>query len=406
MTRSTLQRLSTIAELRETWHQFWRHARKQTSTGVDRTTPAQFSGKLESNLRLVHHQLLTGYQFSALVAHPVPKPDGKKDRIICIPTVQDRLVQRLIGGYLLTRAQRLGIVNDASYGFIRSTSTTRRGVAAARDRAITLRRENPWAYKSDIMSFFDRIPRNFLFDKVVRSIRTPSIHALLHDAIHCEIDVSLPAIRRKVKDAGIKTGLGVRQGMPLSPFFANIVLKNFDQKFLSRGFHLVRYADDFVVFVREERDCHEVDRLARDVLGELGFEIPELGDASGKTMLCQPNESVEFLGMALTPEPGGNYSLKITLHQLEKIRRRLNQLKDLEYLRSQKINMINLTRLLENRIGGYRSAYAKAANLEDLNAILEKARKEVLTNIFVTIFGGDAVTNLTTSQKQFLSLED
>jgi retron-type reverse transcriptase len=107
---------------------------------------------------------------------------------------------------------------------------------------------HPWAYKSDISAFFDRIPRDELFDAVKRSVRTPSLNDLLRRAIDCEIDTRDPAIWRKVNAAGIVNGLGVRQGMPLSPLFANILLKEFDRVFLSRGHSLVRYAHDFIVF--------------------------------------------------------------------------------------------------------------------------------------------------------------
>ena len=408
MTKCTLESLATFPKLVAAWQEYWRDVRTQRSSGVDGVTPAHFNHGLQRNLHALRLQLLQGYRFDLLVAHPVPKPDGKKDRIICVPTVRDRLVQRLVGAHLSVRGERLGIVNDVSYGFVRSTDGKPRGVGAALGRAIGLRRQYPWAYKSDISSFFDRIPRDILFDKVVRTLRTPSLNKILHGAINCEIDVGRPAIRRKVQRAGIKPGQGVRQGMPLSPFFANIILKDFDRKFLSKGFHLVRYADDFIVLAQSEVECTQVDIAARNILGKLGFDIPEIGDAGGKTRICEPDQSVDFLGLSLAPVTGGDYALMITPAQLEKIKRTLYQLKDLDYLQREGINIINLSRTLENKIGGYRSAYpAKlVANSDDLINILDRAKAEIFTNIFGSIFGHKAIARLNQSEKRFLCLDN
>ena len=406
MTRSSLENLATTSNLRTVWYEFWRNARRQESSGVDNETPGNFNQYLERNLYALRKQIIAGYKFSPLVAHAIPKPDGKRDRIVCVPTVRDRIVQRAVGKHLSDRAKRLGIENDASFGFIRSSSKSPRGVAAARDRAVSLRREHGWAYKSDITSFFDRIPRHDLFELIKRTLRTPSLEKLLCAAIECEIDESNPYVKRKVRKAGILPGHGVRQGMPLSPLFANIILKEFDRKLLSREFQLVRYADDFIVLADSESQCHEVDKLARGVLGNLGFEIPKIGNDDSKTSISAPDEPVEFLGLSLTPTKKG-YSLLVTKHQLDNIARNLHLLKDLKQLQKQKIDITNLLRTLENKIGGYRSAYSSrvVANSDELDEILEKARATVLHEIFCDIFGRDSVSQLNRNQKRFLGLE-
>ena len=287
-------------------------------------TPADFNCDRDRNLHRIGSQLLEGYRFGDLVAHPVPKPDGKKEGIICVPTVRDRLVQRVIGAHLSIRVQRIGALNEASFGFIKG-----RGAPQARDRAIALRRMHPWAYKSDISAFFDRIPRDELFDTVKRSVRTPSLNDLLRRAIDCEIDTRDPAIWRKVNAAGIVNGLGVRQGMPLSPLFANILLKEFDRVFLSRGHSLVRYAHDFIVFADNERECLAADKLAISVLANIGLELPPLLGHGGKTQIRPPDRYVEFLGLSLDLSSSGNYELLITRGQLEYIKQNIGLLNNL-----------------------------------------------------------------------------
>lgn len=406
MAKNVLDRLATFPKLRDVWGRFWRHASKKQSSGIDGITAAGFNANQARNLQSLQSQLRHEYRFDRLVAHPVPKPDGKKDRIICVPTIRDRLVQRLIGEYLSDHGKRYGIENDASYGFIRTTSEKRRGVGAARDRAIKLRCAHPWAYKSDITAFFDRIPREDLLEIVKRTIRTPSLYPLLEGAINCEIDTGSPSIRRKVEDAGIKKGVGVRQGMPLSPFFANLILKDFDRIMLSKSVALVRYADDFIAFADTEEQCKKIDSLARNILGEMDFEIPEIGDASGKTRICSPDESIDFLGLALSPLPDQKYDLLITKRQLNKISQDLFRFKDLNHLQKENLNVMELSGVLERKIGGYRSAYPSSiiANADELTSILDRAKTEVFIKVFTKIFGHKAVSQLTRTQRDFLCL--
>ena len=51
---------------------------------------------------------------------------------------------------------------------------------------------------------------------------------------------------------------GSPQGGPLSPLLSNILLDDLDQELERRGLKFVRYADDFVIFVRSERSAHRV----------------------------------------------------------------------------------------------------------------------------------------------------
>ena len=51
---------------------------------------------------------------------------------------------------------------------------------------------------------------------------------------------------------------GTMQGGPLSPLLANILLDDLDKELESRGLNFVRYADDFLVFVRSPVSARRV----------------------------------------------------------------------------------------------------------------------------------------------------
>lgn len=402
MTASSLQRLASVPKLRATWKVFWRASGTQRTSGVDGITPRQFNRNVDRHLERIRRELLAGYRFSLLRGHPVLKKNGKSWRIICIPTVQDRIVQRLVAGHLTEKADRLGIINEVSYGFIPTSTGKRRGHIAARDTAVAVRCNHKWAYKSDISSFFDRIPRDELVKQTVSALRTPSLKPLIEGAVSCEIDESDRAVARIAQANGIVRGLGVRQGMPLSPMFANIILRSFDEGMTKQGIQMVRYADDFIVLADSEDECHQVDTFARNLLSPLGLELPPLGHKNSKTYIAHPDDDIEFLGLALTPDGFGSYKLLVTNDQLKNIGRTINRLKDIEQLVQEGIDLTGLVRRVENRTGGYLAAYKDAHNIDELRNVLENSRNGILRSVFVKAFGERAVHALSSNMRKFL----
>ncbi len=51
---------------------------------------------------------------------------------------------------------------------------------------------------------------------------------------------------------------GAMQGVPLSPLLANILLDDLDKELEKRGLPFVRYADDFIIFVKSEAAAHRL----------------------------------------------------------------------------------------------------------------------------------------------------
>ena len=80
-----------------------------------------------------------------------------------------RVVQRTIAAYL-TENKKLPIYNSSSFGFLRDL-----GTKAAIDAAADHRRSYDWCLKTDIESFFDRIPRQYLKTRLVKALGDHSL---------------------------------------------------------------------------------------------------------------------------------------------------------------------------------------------------------------------------------------
>jgi len=92
---------------------------------------------------------------------------------------------------------------------------------------------------------------------------------------------------------------GIPQGGGISPLLANVYLHGFDKRMLSKGYGLVRYADDFVVLCKDIREAKDAHKDAVDIIeGELGLKLHEFSeDTTGKTKIIRPTQNkFEFLG--------------------------------------------------------------------------------------------------------------
>jgi RNA-directed DNA polymerase len=280
-------KLLSKAKLRNAWQKSRDNTIKAGRPGIDGVSAQHFAARLDTNLQTLTETLRNGtYGPSRLRAVLIPKPNSEKFRLICIPTIRDRIVQRTIVDYLVEN-KKFPIYNSSSYGFIKG-----RGTQSAIARAVVLRSKYDWCLKTDIEAFFDRIPRAYLKDRVNASLRANSLAPLIEKIIDCEIKEDRLLKPRLLKQ-GIKPGVGVRQGMPLSPILANLVLAEFDREVERADIEMVRYADDILIFFASKAAANEGHDLIKTKLKHLNLEIPELADRT-KTELKGPQEPVDF----------------------------------------------------------------------------------------------------------------
>ncbi len=85
--------------------------------------------------------------------------------------------------------------------------------------------------------------------------------------------------------------IGILQGSPLSPLFANIYLHPFDKAMTRSGMRLVRYADDLLLLCRSEGRAQHACEYAQKHLGRLKLAVNPK-----KTQIAHFDTGVEFLG--------------------------------------------------------------------------------------------------------------
>ncbi len=395
---TAIKEISSNYSLERAWNNLLHNAssRGRNTRGIDGLSINDFSLRLDRYLHEISAAIRSpsGYQFSPLITALLPKPNGKT-RVICIPTVADRIVQRSIVDFLTT-ADKCGIINTVSYGFIKG-----RSVKTAGRKAKKLRQRHRWAYKADIAKFFDSIPRPSLFTSVKKVVKQHSLHKLLQQAISCEISELDPRRMKKIREAGLAHGVGVRQGMPLSPIFANIMLRDFDRHIELEGINMVRYADDLIVLCDSEDECVKVHRDFVSELSKIGLTIPDPGTGS-KTVIYNPSESAEFLGVGLVPN-GTGFSLDILSAQTTKIYQVIQSIANFDTLAKEGVTIGRFGQKLDGVISGYLAAYDYCDNYKQFEQGIASAKKKALQALYEDGLGL-SLASMTDSQRFFLGV--
>ena len=249
MSKSALRTVASPDYLKVVWKEMYDNTlpRKRNSKGRDGISINSFQEHKKEFIKRISDDIKNSrYSFWDLAPIFLPKSDGK-ERLICVPVVQDRLVQRAILKFLYDNGCRAE--TNISYGFVKG-----RNVSKALKEAVRLRRKKGFVYKADISSFFDNVSREGLEERVKRKVKHRSLHDLLVSTISLEVATATKAEGKRIRRQGLVLGKGVRQGMPISPFFANLILERFDNHLISRGFSVIRYADDIIAF--SDGDSH------------------------------------------------------------------------------------------------------------------------------------------------------
>lgn len=335
-------------------------------------------------------------KYSPQALHPIliPKPDGTS-RLICIPSIQDRLVQQLILEYIKKEyPDKYKIATD--YDF--SSKKEEGGAIRARSVALDFRNQYSHVLKTDISAFFDNLDRKIIKKNVDNQIDIKDIDFLLEKIIN--IDIKLPSPNsielREFEFLKSKKGKGIRQGMPMSSFLASLYLYDFDKFMNTQNIRYVRYADDLIVFCSSYKNAKQNLSLIKDELIKIHLTVPDLEDQT-KTQIVK-NKSIDFLGLEFR-YTGTRFKSFIPNSTFEKVNLKLLNYDSLNKNIKRKKNFPEVIQDINYITNGYKAAFSDACNISELDKEITETKTQVFSKLMSSI--GIDIKNLSSRQKKF-----
>jgi RNA-directed DNA polymerase len=302
--------------------------RNRGAPGPDGLTITQFEFWARENWPTVRQQLLDGtYQPSPVRRKSIPK-DGGGERLLGIPNVLDRLIQQAICQVLVPIFDPE--FSESSFGFRPGRSAH----GAAKRVQQIIRQGHRHCVDVDLSKFFDRVQHDVLMSRVSRKVHDRRLLRLIGRYLRAGVMVS-----------GVlqPTDEGAPQGGPLSPLLSNILLDDLDKELERRGLKFVRYADDFVIFVRSERSAKRVfTSVQRYLTRRLKLVVNEQKSS------VRPARGCEYLGFTFV---GNRVTIKAAPKKLKAFKRRVRELTGRSRGISMQRRLTDLNRYLRGWIG-------------------------------------------------------
>ena len=282
----------------------WRKVKaNRGAPGPDGITIDDFPETFRHHLPETRRQLLEGtYQPGPARRKSIPKPDGSL-RHLGIPNVIDRLIQQAILQILTPIFDPS--FSESSFGFRPGRSAH----GAIKQIQSTIRSGYRWCVDMDLSKFFDRVQHDVLMARVSRQVHDRRLLKLIGRYLRAGVMV----------DCHLQPSAeGTMQGGPLSPLLANVLLDDLDKELESRGLRFVRYADDFLIFVRSELAASRVfTSVERYLTRTLKLIVNR-----DKSRVCR-TDGVEFLGYAFVGLGG---KIRVSEKNVKKFKQRASEI--------------------------------------------------------------------------------
>ncbi len=231
----------------------------------------------EKQYLLVVERLLRGEGLSIPTKHLVNKMGSGKKRVVYSFEDDEMNVLKCLS-FLLYRFD--STLSPNCYSF-------RRGLTAhdaIHDILRATNRHHLWAYKVDIHNYFNSISIPMLLP-ILRELlaEDPILYRFFEQILTEECAIFKGEIVREEH--------GVMAGTPISPFLANIYLKEVDRYFAENDVIYARYSDDIILFAPDFESLSQQIGTLKDFLYHYQLEInPE------KEQIYRPDEPFEYLG--------------------------------------------------------------------------------------------------------------
>lgn len=243
-----LDRVADPVELADAWKRVLGNDAEdeRLSAGVRR-----FAADADAQLAQLAAELVSGdYRPRSLTEISIPKDDGG-ERILHVPTVRDRVVERAVLAVLTP-------LLDPMFG------------------------PSSYAYRPGL-GVLDAVQE-------VARLRDEGLRWVV-------VDLLLARAARRSGARGSRRVRGLPQGSSLSPLLANLALAYVDDQLRLAGFPVVRYADDLTIAAASRDEAWEALRVAAAAVEEIGMRL-----GGEDTAVMSFDEGFAFLGEDFGPK--------------------------------------------------------------------------------------------------------
>lgn len=250
-----------------------RVAENRGAPGADRVSIARFARNWEQNLRRLQELAAADrYRPGRLRRVSIPKSGGGQ-RLLTIPTVADRVLQRALLNVVDDRWERRFLA--CSHGY-----RPGRGVRTALAEVLRFRNYGMgWVAEADIDDCFASLDHSLLRAFLAEEIADPRALALIDDWL---------ALGR----ADTHPDRGIALGMPISPLLCNIYLHRLDWALVRGRWAVVRYADDFIICCHTRQQAEQALSVTSEILAGLRLRLEP-----SKSRVSSFDEGFDFLGI-------------------------------------------------------------------------------------------------------------
>lgn len=318
----------------------WRQVKgNRGAPGPDGMTIKQFEVWARENWPAVRQQLLDGTYQPAPVRRKSISKEGGGERLLGIPNVLDRLIQQAICQVLTPVFDPY--FSESSFGF----RPNRSAHGATKQVQKIIRQGHTHCVDVDLSKFFDRVQHDVLMSCVSRKVHDGRLLRLIGRYLRAGV---------MVEGVLQPTDEGAPQGGPLSPMLSNILLDDLDKELERRGLRFVRYADDFMIFVKSQRSAERVfASVQRFLTQQLKLVVNEQKSCVRESRGC------EFLGFTFV---GKQVTIKVAPKKLKAFKHRIKELTG----RSRGISMQRRLTDLNRYVRGWIGYFGLARQLDDI----------------------------------------
>lgn len=213
--------------------------RNKGTAGIDNMTVAEIEEHIHKYYVPLRAKLIDGtYKPQPVKRVEIPKPNGKV-RKLGIPVVRDRVIQQAIRQVIEPLIDPYFMEN--SHGF-----RPGKGTQSALKQCVKFYEEGyKYVVDCDLKECFDKLNHDKLIHYLEQFIQDKMIIKIIRKFLLAGvIDLSGEYVESKT---------GAPQGGVLSPLLSNVYLHELDKELTRRGHRFVRYADDFVIYVKSKR---------------------------------------------------------------------------------------------------------------------------------------------------------